>query len=201
MSQSQPAGRALRGVSLLSLGALALHQVTYLLAGGADLHAAGLPHRHAYLAELGPALAGASLAAITLSIAFSALRRRLPTALDPQCVTERAAAYAAALLVVYLTQELTEALFADGGSPLVEATLGGGAWLALPLALAFGAAAAAVGDALDRAELRLALALRVRARRAPRAAGAPAAPPRRALATRTLAFGLSRRPPPLPTAG
>ncbi len=195
MRHLHPAGRALRGVSLLALGALAVHQATYALAGGADLQAVSASQRHGYLAELAPALAWASLAAIALSLVGSAVRRRLPSALEPQCTTERAAGYALALLAVYLTQELVEALLAGGG-PVIEATLGGGAWMALPLAVGFGAAVAALGDILDRAEARLAQALTATARRPPRTIGALARAPRRPLAIAALAFGLSRRPPP-----
>lgn len=201
MRPLQPAGRALRGVALLALGALAVHQLTYLLAGGAHLHAVAGADRHTYLAELAPALAWTSAAAIALSLGASAIRRRLPRALDPQCTTERAAAYGLALLAVYLTQELAEALVAGGGAPVLEATLGGGAWLALPLALGIGAMAAALGDILDRAEMRIALALWTRSKRPPRTTGAAAPEPRSALATAALAFGFSRRPPPLAVMG
>lgn len=198
MHRLQPPGRAIRGVALLALGALAVHQLTYLLADGGHLHAVAGAHRHSYLAGLAPVLVWTSLAAIVLSLAASAIRRRLPRALDPQCATERAAAYGLALLAVYLSQELAEALVAGGGASVLEATLGGGAWLALPLALGFGAVAAALGDLLDRAEVRIALAFSAARRRAPRSTGAPVPAPRRALALSTLAFGLSRRPPPSP---
>src|SRR5215211_3447782 len=147
MRRTRRALRGPRNVALLSLGALAVHQTTYLLAADADLHAISEHTRHSYLAELN----------------------------------------AAALLAVYLGQELGEALLVGGGhASVLEATLGGGAWLALPLALAFGALGAAVAGLLDRAEARLARACPARSERAPRSTGSAVAgaPPARELTAR-----------------
>lgn len=200
MSSSRPAGRRIRTVALLALGALAVHQGTYLLGGAAGMHAVGAGHRHGYLVELAPVLIGAALAAILVSLLASAIGRGLAGPLQPRCATERAAIYAAGLLSAYLCQELVEGLL-TGGGPLVEATLGGGASLALPLAFAIGAVAAGIAGVLDRTEVRVALAFRPPVRRAASRAPLPTGPPVRTLAARPLAFGLSRRPPPVWVAG
>jgi hypothetical protein len=194
-------GGALRGprnVALLTLGALAVHQTTYLLAADADLHTVSEHARHSYLAELAPAVAVAAIASIAISLLAAALRRWRPESTAGGCTTDRAGIYAVALLAVYLGQELGEALLAGGGhASVLEATLGGGAWLAVPLALAFGAIGATAAGLLDRAELRLAGVCRTATERAPRSTGSAVATARRPLASSPLAFGLSRRPPPL----
>jgi hypothetical protein len=200
MHRSRPAGRRLRTVALLALGAFAVHQGTYLLGAAAGMHAVGAGHRHGYLVELAPVLIGATLAAILVSLFASAIGRGLASPLQPRCATERAAIYAAALLSAYLCQELVEGLLTGGGS-VVEATLGGGASLALPLAFAIGAVAAGIAGALDRTEVRIALAFRPPARRVSPRAPLPGGAPLRILAARPLAFGLSRRPPPVGLAG
>ena len=92
--------------------------------------------------------------AILVSLLASAIGRGLAGPLQPRCATERAAIYAAGLLSAYLCQELVEGLL-TGGGPLVEATLGGGASLALPLAFAIGAVAAGIAGVLDRTEVRV----------------------------------------------
>jgi len=198
MRRTRRALRGPRNVALLSLGALAVHQTTYLLAADADLHAISEHTRHSYLAELTPALIVAALASIAISLLAAARRRWRIESSVARCTTDRAGLYAAALLAVYLGQELGEALLVGGGhASVLEATLGGGAWLALPLALAFGALGAAVAGLLDRAAARLARACPARSERAPRSTGSAVAGARRPLASSPLAFGLSRRPPPL----
>jgi hypothetical protein len=200
MHPSRPAGRRLRTVALLALGAFAVHQGTYLFGGAAGMHAVSAGQRHGYLVDLAPVLLGASVAAIIVSLLASAIGRRLSSPLQPRCATERAAIFAAGLLAAYLCQELVEGLLTGGGS-LVEATLGGAASLAMPLAFAIGAVAAGIAGLLDRAEARVALAFRPPARRVSSAAPLPTGPPLRTLAARPLAFGLSRRPPPVAFSG
>jgi hypothetical protein len=190
--------RRARQIGLLALGALAVHQARYALAIAAGAHETGLAHRHGYLETLAPALLGATAAAICVSLLAAMLRRRLPAAAAPQGATERAAVYAVGLICVYLLQETAEGLLVAGQPGLLEGALGAGGWLILPLAMAFGAAAALVGGLLDRAEVRLARPAPERPRRAPRRLPRPRTVAVRCLASLTLGFGFARRPPPLP---
>ncbi len=185
----------IRGAALIAIGALALHQARYLLASG-ELAAAA----HGYLGLLLPLVATGACAAIALTIA--AATRRAPVRARPADVTERAIAYAAALFSAYLVQETVEGVVVAGHGGLAATLTGAGAWLALPLAIAIGALAAFAARWLDRVEVRVAAAAaRPATRRAPRRSALPRPPARRALATRSLAFGIARRPPPLPLAG
>jgi hypothetical protein len=183
---------------LFALGALAVHQARYALAIAGGAHETGVAHRHGYLETLAPALLGATAAAICVSLLAATLRRRLPAGHNPQGATERAALYAVGLVCVYLVQELAEGLLVAGQPGLLEGALGAGGWLIVPLAMAFGAAAALIGSLLDRAEVRLAGVLRERPRRAPRRLVKPRTVVVRCLALLTLGFGFARRPPPLP---
>jgi hypothetical protein len=188
--------RWLRQVALFALGALAVHQAGYGLALAAGAHAGGSDHRHTYLAELAPALAGATLAAIVVSLLTAAFRRRLPTRASAG-TSERAAAYAAGLIAVYVVQELAEALIAGDPHALASA-FGTAGWLIVPLAMIFGAAAALVGRLLDRAEVMLACAFDAPRSRAPRHLPRPRTVFTSSLASQALAFGFARRPPPSP---
>lgn len=187
-------GSRARAAALFALGALAVHQLRYLLVDGSGAHA------HGYLELLVPLTVATTVAAIAVSILATLARRCLPTPLDPTHTTERAAAYALGLLTVYFAQELAEGIVvAEHG--VLAGVLGAGSWLALPLAMAFGALAALAGGWLDRVELRVALAGR-RARPRPRARGArPRRPTRRAPQSLVLGFELSPRPPPAAAAG
>jgi hypothetical protein len=189
--------RRARQIGLFALGALAVHQARYALALAAGAHETGLAHRHGYLETLAPALLGATAAAIVVSLLAAALRRRLPAAAGAHGATERAALYALGLICVYLVQETAEGLLVAGQPGLLEGALGAGGWLIMPLAMAFGAAAALVGGLLDRAEVRLARRVPARPRRAPRGLARPQTVSVRALASLTLGFGFARRPPPL----
>jgi hypothetical protein len=189
--------RGLRQTALFALGALAVHQTRYGLALAAGAHEAGGGHRHAYLAELVPALAAATMAAIVVSLLAAAFHRRLVPPGASAGTSERAAAYAAGLIAVYVVQELAEALLA-GDAHALAASFGTGGWLIVPLAMIFGAAAALIGRLLDRAEVTLAEAFAAPRPRAPLRLPRPRTVLTRALAAQTLAFGLARRPPPSP---
>ena len=192
MHSRSAAARSIRSAALLALGALAVHQARYLVAPGGG-------HGHEYLESLAPLLAGATGAAIAISILVTLARRCLPAAPRLEQTTERAAAFAAALLVVYLVQEVAEGLLVPGHSPLA-AFAGPGGWLAMPLAITFGALAALAVHWLDRAEHRVAAALRP-ARPAVRRRATTAVTALRVPRSVALAFELSPRPPPLAAVG
>jgi hypothetical protein len=193
-SRRAPASLA-RGAALLALGALALHQLRYLLAFGPASGEALQREGHGYLGQALPvlvALAAATIAATLLAAALGgagAPRRSGPG---------RGLLYASALFAVFGAQELTEGALAPGHPAGLAGLVGGGAWVAAPLALLLGCATALVERLLDRAGVALALAGDRRMR--PGRAAEPARPalpaPRVPLAALPLAFGIARRPPP-----
>jgi hypothetical protein len=189
--------RSGRAVALLTLGALALHQLRYTLAFGETAPAALHDHGHDYLALIAPALATIAVAVAASATLARALRGASSGA--RRAVPSRALHYAAALLAVYAAQELTEGALSPGHPSGLPGLVAEGGWIAMPLALALGLIAALVARVLDRVEEELA----VPARR-PRLPRPPAATPslpatsstRPPLAALTIAFGLARRPPP-----
>ncbi len=187
-------GSRVRAGALLALGALAVHQLRYLLVTG---EIPGAAHAHAYLGLLAPVAVAAATAAIALSLLAAASRRADRSSLRLADTTERAALYALGLLAAYFVQELAEGVLVAGHGGPLAAGAGAGGWLVLPLAVAFGALAALAGRWLDRVESSLGAAPRRRRRRAPARLGRPRSRRGRALASLTLAFGLARRPPPL----
>lgn len=198
MTMLARSGRAVGGVGLLTLGALALHEIRYALAfGGAPgggIDRAG----HGYLELLAPLIAFGAIAALIVSVVAPALLRLSPALGEDSRLTDRAAGYAAALLVVHFSQELAEGLLHSGHAGVIEA-LGSGGIVVMPVAMALGAIAAFARRWLDRAERRLVAALSppVALPRAPRDVARPVAPRAlRPLASLGLRFGAARRPPP-----
>jgi hypothetical protein len=192
------AGSRLRSTALLLIGALVVHEARYLLAYGAQAGGVEASTGHAYLQLIAPLLVAAAAAAIVVSLVAPAIHRRLPRLADPGSATERAAGYAAALLAIFVAQEVCEALLSGGHAGALGGIAGPGGWLALPLAIAVGALIEAAARWLDRAEQRVAVAFAPAAPRAPAAIAPPPELDRAPLCSRPLAFGLSRRPPPLP---
>jgi membrane protease YdiL (CAAX protease family) len=199
MSLAGRTSRAAGSAALLAVGALALHQLRYLLAYGGQASAELERQGHSYLDTAAPLLVAAAVALLVVSVLSPALLRLAPVLTRDVCGTERAAGYAAALLAVYFAQELTEGLLAGGHPAGLVGVLGAGGWLALPLAMALGALASVARGWLYRAERSLATLLgRPRLPRPERRAPAPARPPARPpLSSLGLPFGLARRPPPL----
>ena len=190
--------RTTRAAGVLALGALALHQLRYLLAYGGDAGRALSAQGHGYLTTLAPLLVALAVAVALAAVVLPALAGDDRARPAPR-FARRCAAYAAALLAVFWVQEVAEALLAGGHPDGLAAIFGGGGWLAAPLAIGHGALAAAVAAVLDRAEDGLACAiagLRDRLPRAPRAIGIPPAGPVHRLTLSPLAFGIARRPPP-----
>jgi hypothetical protein len=126
-----------RAGALVLAGALVVHELRYaLVARDADAHA------HAYLAWLGPFLCGV----LVLTVAEFALRlarRRVDGELPPAPrFRHRWAAFAGLLMAVFALQETIEMLWAHGALDVGAAVIAHEGWLALPLAIAVGAAAA-----------------------------------------------------------
>ena len=197
--------RTARAASLLSLGALAVHELRYLLAYGDRASEALASQGHAYLSDLGGALITVLLATLLATVLAGALAppARRPGQAARSAFPRTAALYAFALLAIFCAQELTEGAVAAGHPAGLAAVVAHGGWIALPLAMAAGAACALVCLALREVERTLARRSSHRpARPRPPALAEPhAAPARRSLASLNLAFGFARRPPPLLPAG
>jgi hypothetical protein len=191
--------RAAGSAALLVLGALALHQLRYLLAYGGTAGAELERQGHAYLDLVAPLLVAAAVATVIASVVAPVLLRVAPVLTRDASSTERAAGYAAALLAVYFAQELAESALNGGHPDGVVGILGASGWLALPLAMALGGLTAIARGWLYRAERRLAAAVAWRRLpRPPKRVRAPLRPPLRpALSLLGLRFGLARRPPPI----
>jgi len=193
-----------RAAALLALGALAVHELRYLLAYGAHSQAAMASQGHGYLGELAPALLVFALSLIAGRVVAAASGRR--ESLDGTGAAGGTLTFGAALVAIFAIQELAEGAVFAGHAAGLAAVFAGGGWLAVPVALAIGRLCACADRFLAGTERALARqALRRRSRRAPRAPAqglVPRSSDRVALAASPLAFGLARRPPPgLSTSG
>src|SRR5213080_572900 len=144
MGTSALTGRLARRASLLALGTLALHQLRYALAYGGDASSALAHQGHSYLGDVAPLLVALALSLVCARLVAAALGR---LGADPDRSPGRGAetvAFAAALLAIFLAQELTEGVLAAGHPGGLAAVLPHGGVVALPLALAIGAVIAAV---------------------------------------------------------
>jgi hypothetical protein len=122
----------IRAAALISVGALAVHDLRYLLAyrGGAgeELSVTG----HGYLGDVTPLAMGA------LALAIAAFAWRL---LNPQVEarlpsTRRLWAFLSGVLItIYACQEWIEGQLSSGHPAGLAGIFGDGGWLALPLAL------------------------------------------------------------------
>ncbi|MGI9556758.1 MAG: hypothetical protein ACR2N5_02330 [Solirubrobacterales bacterium] len=183
---------AARMGAVLAIGALALHHLSYLAAhgGGASEVLAG--SGHGYLALIAPAVIVAAAGLAVAGVAIPVLNRR--RLLTRSTFESRAVGLAAAMLALFVAQELAEALVMGGSA---SAALLAGGWLTMPLALVLGALGsfalaglAAVSDAIVRERP----SMWRRRRSAVRAL--PPAPSLVPLPAHALAFGFARRPPP-----
>jgi hypothetical protein len=191
-------GSTARSAALIALATLAVHQLRYLLAYGSSAHEQLLRQGHAYLFGALPILISFGVATIAAGLARAALRK-VPAGTAVASPAPRAVIYAASIVAAFAVQESAEGLLSAGHSSGLAAVLGAGGWLAIPLALLFGAVCAALDGGLARLESQLARVEPIRPRLRPSAL--PAARTRVAvpLASLPLAFGLARRPPPLAT--
>jgi hypothetical protein len=109
----------------------------------------------------------------------------------------RTAVYSAALLAIYLGQELIEGALSAGHPAGLDILLTGAGWCVVPLAALLGAMAALVMRALEGIETILSPTPRHRRRpRAPLAEGRRRAAHRSLHGVSPLATGLASRPPP-----
>jgi hypothetical protein len=188
--------RRIRAAVLISVGALAVHDLRYLIAyhGSAahQLSATG----HGYLKGVTPLVVGA----LVLAVANFAVRLLLGSAEPKLPSLRRMWVFLSVLLVaIYVCQEWIEGMVAAGHPAGVAGVMGQGGWAAVPLAVAFGLLIALVLRGAERA-IALAAAPRPRPWLRPRPGVAlAAASVWRPSRGGTLARRLAPRGPPLPS--
>lgn len=139
--------------ALLLAGALAVHELRYLAAFGTHAEATLARHGHGYLALLTPALA----TFMALALAAGLVRAAATPARRPEARIARLwPAASAALLGIYVSQELFEGMLVTGHPAGWAGVFGAGGWAAIPLAVVLGLVVAlalravrAVGSALS----------------------------------------------------
>jgi len=184
-----------RGVLLLPVAALGVHELRYRLAYGSQAGSALASQGHGYLDSLAPWLV------VLLGLAVGGFLVRIARALGGRAdATPRRsfaalwALSAASLVAIYAVQESLEGIFAAGHPSGIAALVGHGGWWALAASVGVGGALAAV--------LRLASAVVGTVERLgpPVRRWAPVAPPRPrpvVLSLRpALATGAAGRAPP-----
>jgi hypothetical protein len=149
-----------RGILLLPVAALGVHELRYRLAYGSDANAALASQGHGYLDSLAPWLV------LLLGLALGAFLVRVARALAGRAGTGPRRSFAAlwvlataSLVAIYSAQELLEGVFAAGHPSGLPGLFGHGGWWSLAAAVVIGAALAALlrlGSAVVAAAARLA---------------------------------------------
>src|SRR3954447_9771470 len=177
----------LRCFALLGAGALALHELRYLVAYGGDAGRALNEQGHGYLGTVAALVAVAVVASVATLVA-ALVRGRRPAARAPSWRLRWLGA-SAALLIIYAAQELAEGMLASGHAEGLAGVAGHGGWVAVALAAVLGAAVAAL---LRGAEV--VLQRFGGARRAPRLRPPRSALPRAPVTVRPRPAGALARP-------
>jgi hypothetical protein len=134
-----------RGLLLMPAGALAVHQLRYVLAYGSHAEGQLAAQGHGYLVSLAPWIVlllcvgvGSFVARVAQAFATGRDDRRHRPLLVLWALSS------AGLLAIYAVQELLEGLFAEGHPGGLAGLFGQGGWWAVLLALIVGAAIVAV---------------------------------------------------------
>ena len=188
--------RALSGprsqsVSLIALGAFAVHQLRYLLVYGGSTDDQLSQQGHNYLAHAAPLLLGLALAVFTAQV----VRRMISSKESGSERRIKATSYALAIAAIFCCQELMEGLLFAGHATGLAAIFSAGGWAALPLAAIFGVLAALIDRGMEAIESLVApspqqeehATLRIRI---------PSTPGRLGRRLSPIALGLAQRPPP-----
>ena len=143
---------SVRLAAILALGAFALHQLRYLIAGSSssgEVAQAG----HRYMADLLPPIAVLVLAAAVATL----IRGTEGASPSGTPLGRRIAVFAGALLAIFVGQECLEGIIGAGHPAGPAALAANGGWLALPLALGIGALSALLAKALESVERAIAV--------------------------------------------
>jgi len=189
-------GFRLRCFALLGSGAIALHELRYLIGYGGDAGHALAAQGHGYLDAVTATVALALVAALAVLIA-AVVRVGAPAAArTARPWRVRWLAASGALLAVFVAQELVEGALSPGHPAGLAGVAGNGGWIAVPLALAIGAVVAVLLRGADAVIARFAGSPRRPRLRPPRIAlpRAPLHVPPRAVAL-LAAPGAPRAPP------
>lgn len=128
----------LRVTALLLVGALAVHELRYLIAFGGDSGEALAHHGHGYLTFVTPLIGLLSALALGQLLARVAAARSAASGAGVR-VRRLWPVASVALLSIYASQELLEGILAPGHPAGWAGVFAGGGWVAVPLAVAFGA--------------------------------------------------------------
>lgn len=194
------AGSLLRTVAIVGLGAFAAHQLCFLVAlisRGGLVGVDGrvfLGHVPTMLAVLAVALIAGRLWAAHTGASWAGDEA------TSRSVLRRSLTYGAAILSVYLAQELLESALFSSHTEDLAGLLTDGGWLAILIAFCLGPICILLDRGIGQLEARVARASRQRN------LARPTAPPTWSRVTflgapstlSPLAFGIARRPPPLP---
>jgi hypothetical protein len=126
------------GVALFPFGAVAVHQLRYQLAFGADASRELADQGHAYLHELTPWIVLAVATGAGGLLARLARARRSGESERGRCLAALWALTSAALFSIYVGQEFLEGLLADGRPQGLAGILGDDGLWALPASIAVG---------------------------------------------------------------
>ena len=141
---------ALRPVTLIAAGAIAVHELSYLARfGTAGSHA---PADHSYVAALLPGLAILAALALFATVVRGVAGTRTPPASPPT----RVLTYAAAILALFFGQETVEGLLAGADPVQIASVLAAHGVMAIPLALALALIASLAMHGLETVEARIA---------------------------------------------
>ena len=181
--------------ALLALGALAVHQLRYLAAYGGDAGHQLAHQGHGYLFSALPVVAGFAVAAIAACVLRGAL-----VGMPDRTRSAGPVQYALAILAVFSFQEVLEGALSEGHAGGVAAIFAHGGWLAVPLVIVVGSICSVLDRGVRRLESLAAGAQGGRRRRS--RPEATVGRPHRVLTNprvaTPLAFGIARRPPPIP---
>jgi hypothetical protein len=135
---TSPAWR-FRAAALIAAGALAVHELRYLLAYGDRSGAEAAAQGHAYLASVTTVVAAALVVIVATFIARLANGARAEGAGSIPSLRRFWATASIAVLAIFVLQESVEGLLSSGHPAGLAGVFGHGGWLAVPLAAAIGA--------------------------------------------------------------
>jgi hypothetical protein len=135
---TSPAWR-FRAAALIAAGALAVHELRYLLAYGDRSGAEAAAQGHAYLASVTTVVAALLVLVVATFIARLASGARAAGAASIHSPRRLWAMVTIAVLAIFVLQESVEGLLASGHPAGLDGVFGHGGWLAVPLAAVIGA--------------------------------------------------------------
>lgn len=186
---------ALRALAVLGLGAIAVHQLRYLIGYGSGAGAALAQQGHGYLTGVVPVLLALGLASLLTSFLAKPGGAPEPTV---RHALGRILAYSGVLLVTYTVQELSEGVLASGHPGGLVGLFGDGGLVVFPLALIFGLLAWLAARGMEEVEAHFARRRSSRrSRRAPARVGVRRDIDGPRPQFDAIASGLWARPPPV----